>query len=409
MKKIILSVLVSAAINIAFSQTRVLFLGNSYTSVNNLPQLTADCAASIGLNLEFNSNTPGGYTFQQHTTNTISQDLINSGNWDYIVLQEQSQIPSFPDAQVASQCYPFAEQLNNQFIASNPCGKTVFYMTWGRQNGDASNCANWPPVCTYEGMDSLLNLRYRQMALDNEAVLSPVGAAWRQVRNNYPNINLYSADGSHPSAAGSYVAALCMNVAFFQVDPTTITFNSTLDAVTANTLKSVVKEVVFNNLWEWQILNNFGPSIEFLIPTIGNNPFELTNNSSTTLNFEWLTDEGDVSTLFSPVFQFESDGPHTIYFNAFENGCLISSDSLTIEILSSDIHDTENNLATVRNENSIHIKSSNTIDFIDVYDLSGKLLVHTNPNSNTCTLPCEHLAPVFIRLKINGVWIIRLL
>jgi hypothetical protein len=47
----------------AFGQSipkKVLFLGNSYTAVNNLPQMVADVASSAGDNLWFDSNTPGG-------------------------------------------------------------------------------------------------------------------------------------------------------------------------------------------------------------------------------------------------------------------------------------------------------------------------------------------------------------
>ena len=193
MKKIVFCAGLVCFANLLHAQTRVLFIGNSYTAVNNLPQLTADCALSIGfagMPVEVASSTPGGTTFQMHTTNATSQSLINQGNWDYVVLQEQSQLPSFPDGQVAAECFPFAAQLNDQILTVDSCTETVFYMTWGRQNGDASNCASWPPVCTYEGMDSLLNLRYRQMAIDNHAILSPVGALWKYIRTTYPEINL---------------------------------------------------------------------------------------------------------------------------------------------------------------------------------------------------------------------------
>jgi hypothetical protein len=51
---------------------KVLFLGNSYTGVNNLPQMIANVALSVGDRLIFDSNTPGGYTLQGHSTNTTS-------------------------------------------------------------------------------------------------------------------------------------------------------------------------------------------------------------------------------------------------------------------------------------------------------------------------------------------------
>jgi hypothetical protein len=127
---------------------RVLFLGNSYTSVNNLPLLVKNIALSTNDTLIIDSNTPGGYTLQLHTTNTTSQSKLMAGNWDFVVLQEQSQLPSFPDDQVAVEVFPYAKYLDSVINQYSPCAETVFYRTWGRKVGDASNCGSWPPVCT---------------------------------------------------------------------------------------------------------------------------------------------------------------------------------------------------------------------------------------------------------------------
>ena len=79
---------------------KVLFLGNSYTYVNNLPQIVADVATSMGDTLIFDSNTPGGYSLFGHLTDTISLGKIAEGNWDYIVLQEQSQMPAMENYRI---------------------------------------------------------------------------------------------------------------------------------------------------------------------------------------------------------------------------------------------------------------------------------------------------------------------
>jgi hypothetical protein len=169
---------------------KALFLGNSYTGYNNLAQLTATLALSAGDSLISTALTPGGYTLEGHSTNSNTLNAISNGSWDFVVLQEQSQRPSFPATQVTQEVFPYARALDSLINQHNSCAETVFYMTWGRKNGDASNCAFWPPVCTYEGMDSLLNLRYRQMANDNDAIVSPVGAVWHYIRDTYPNIEL---------------------------------------------------------------------------------------------------------------------------------------------------------------------------------------------------------------------------
>jgi len=55
---------------------KVLFLGNSYTYVNNLPQLIKDIALANGDTLLFDSNCPGGHTFNNHFNNATSRAKI---------------------------------------------------------------------------------------------------------------------------------------------------------------------------------------------------------------------------------------------------------------------------------------------------------------------------------------------
>lgn len=232
-------------------EKRALFLGNSYTNYNGLPQLTSNLAASAGEPLIVDSNTPGGYTLEGHSTNATSLQKIEEGNWDFVVLQEQSQRPSFPISQVESDVFPYAEDLNAAILESNECAETVFYMTWGREDGDASNCTNWPPVCTYEGMDDLLYERYMQLAEMNDAVVSPVGAVWRYIRENHPEISLYANDGSHPSPEGSYVAACSFYTLFYRSSPVAITDNNGLDEDVAVVLREATKIVVYEQLETW--------------------------------------------------------------------------------------------------------------------------------------------------------------
>ena len=236
----------------------VLFLGNSYTASNNLPNIISTIANSVGDYLYPESNLIGGATLQAHVNNTNSNNLIINGAWDYVVLQEQSQYPSFPLWQVEQDVFPYAAQLNQLITDYNNCGQTVFFMTWGRENGDANNCPNWPPVCTYEGMDDLLHERYMMMANDNGAFVSPVGAVWRYIRDAEYNIDLYSPDESHPSLLGSYVAGVCFYTTLFQKNPLSIPWNKEWNILESDTeiIHEVVKIVVYDNLEDWNVTSN---------------------------------------------------------------------------------------------------------------------------------------------------------
>lgn len=285
---------------------RVLFLGNSYTAANNLPQLVSLVAASAGDSVYYESNTPGGYTLEGHSANAVSLQKIMSGNWDYVVLQEQSQRPSLPWPDVQHLVLPYARALDSIINLYNPCAETMFYMTWGRKNGDSQNCPDWPPVCTYEGMDSLLRLRYELMADTNNAVCSPVGAVWHYIRDVFPGIELYSMDESHPSQAGSYAAACSFYASIFRKNPENIPFNYTLHPDTAAMIRNAAKIMVYDSLLKWNT-GLFDPMASFSFDAAG----YLVNFANTSINadhFWWDFGDGNTSALINPVHTYEFPG-----------------------------------------------------------------------------------------------------
>lgn len=289
----------------------VLFIGNSYTGYNNMAAMVSTCATSAGDAINFDTHTPGGSTFLQHSSNSAVQEKIAQGNWDFVVLQEQSQLPSFPEAQVATQVYPYATQLDSTIRYHNPCAETIFYMTWGRKNGDASNCPTWPPVCTYEGMDSLLHLRYKLMAEMNEAIVAPVGAVWNYIRQNHPEIELFNADESHPSLAGSYVAACCFYTTIFRKNPQAITWNSSFSPQIANDIREAVRVVVFEQLENW-FIGSYDPLAEFEINSINTPEYFFENTSINSTTFEWYVNDELVGVASNLSYTFQSSGEYEV-------------------------------------------------------------------------------------------------
>ena len=70
MKNLVIVLAIGLGLNIQAQDTlRVLFLGNSYTTSNNLPNLVSQFAAANGDVVITDSNTPGGHTLYQHSTN----------------------------------------------------------------------------------------------------------------------------------------------------------------------------------------------------------------------------------------------------------------------------------------------------------------------------------------------------
>lgn len=302
-------------------ELKVLFLGNSYTYVNNLPKLLTDMAFSTGDTIFTDENTPGGYRLMGHASNAVSLAKIRSDKWNYVVLQDQSQLPSFPEADVEAMVYPFARALDSVIKENNACTQTVFYMTWGRKNGDAQNCAFWPPVCTYQGMDSLLALRYRKMASDNKALLSPVGALWKYLRANHPTIELYQSDESHPSLAGTYAAACSFYAVMLKKDPTLISFDGGLAAAEALAIRNAAKVVVYQNLGDL----NMGlsePNAHFTanISELNARLVQFENQSLNADAYLWDFGDGNTSTQVNPQHIYAALGTYKIRLSALRCG-----------------------------------------------------------------------------------------
>lgn len=330
MKKfILLFVFISLVVSTQGQSRRALFLGNSYTAVNNLPDIVANIATSMEDTLLWERNTPGGYTLEGHSTNSTSLTMIAEGNWDYVVLQEQSQRPSFPLPQVMIEVFPYARFLDSLINIHNPCAETMFYMTWGRKNGDAGNCPTWPPVCTYQGMDSLLHLRYMMMADSNDAVVSAVGAVWRYIRYYYPGIELYSSDESHPSEAGSYAAACCFYTAMFRDDPLLISYDYTLSPTDADDIKTAVRHVIYDTLMHWHI-GEYDLSSDFNFELISGQTYQFFNLSKNATGQLWDFDPG-TSHISNPVHIFTDPGTYAVKLYSF-NHCdtVISTENIII-------------------------------------------------------------------------------
>lgn len=293
---------------------KVLFIGNSYTDVNNLPEIIKQLANSMSDTLIYQKSVPGGYTFQNHTTNATTINLIQQGGWDAVVLQEQSQFPSFPIDQVETMVFPYAKKLDSLIHVSSPCAKTVFYMTWGRKNGDEQNCPQWPPVCSYQGMDSLLQSRYTMMAESNHSWISPVAKVWRHLREMTTPIELYQADESHPSPAGSYAAALSFYAVLFGKDATSSNYNFSVNANDAAVIRNVVKTIVYDSLPHWRQYNTTALVASFTY-TNSANTFTFVSNSTGNpiTGYKWNFGDGSPE-INTPTAShiFTSAGTHQV-------------------------------------------------------------------------------------------------
>ncbi|MFM7595181.1 MAG: hypothetical protein ACKO4Y_03275 [Flavobacteriales bacterium] len=228
----------------------VLFIGNSYTYANDLPGTFSQIATAMGDQVNVDSKANGGYTFQMHAQDPITYQKINSQAWDYVIIQGQSQEPSFPFGQVNTQSIPFAMQLADSVYANHECAQVNYFMTWGRENGDPQ----WDSINTFYKMNARLRDAYLRIADSSKAGVSPVGSAWRYIRETQPSIQLYVGDGSHPSVAGTYLAASVFYVALFHKAITpNLVYTAGLDAAIAQHLVDAANLVVLDSMNTWML------------------------------------------------------------------------------------------------------------------------------------------------------------
>ena len=390
MKKFIITLLLGITSMQAISQvTQVLFIGNSYTGVNNLPQLFSDLSLSLGDSVFVDSYNPGGYTFEMHVVDANTIAKINSRPWDFVVLQEQSQRPSFPPAQVAMDVYPYARQIDSLILLNNHCTETVFYMTWGRKYGDQGNCAFWPPVCTFLGMQEELRNSYVQMANDNAALVAPVGRAWQSSWTQDSSINLWSSDNSHPSIEGSYLTACVFYETILRRSCVNATFISSVTNPTALFLQQIAHQIVVDSLPTWKI-GTYDVNSAFSFGASGLQ-VQFSNQSVNATSVSWDFGDGSTSLLPQPTHTYLQLGTYSVNLIAMDN-CNADTAQQFVSVVASAL--SENN----SNENCIKINSQSEIEIrcglwetLSIYDVSGRKMGATNPVKNSLQLYKDRL------------------
>ena len=174
--------------------TRILFVGNSFTARNSLPDLLAQLVEAGGKGaLEWELVSAGGASLRQHFNKGDVAALLRDASWDAVVLQEQSTLP----AKNAARMDDNVRDLDA--LIGQAGARTVLYMTWARADAPETQTA--------------ISAAYAESGEQVGATVVPAGLAWQLCLAQEPQIVLHDRDGSHPTLAGSYLAAC----AFYKV------------------------------------------------------------------------------------------------------------------------------------------------------------------------------------------------
>lgn len=223
--------------------TRVFFLGNSYTAVNDLPTTFARLAWSGGHRVETAIQAPGGWTLLDHSTSQQTVRVLAASKWDYVVLQEQSEIPSV-ESQRQAVMYPAARDLVGLIRAA--VASPMFFLTWAHRDG-------WPQngMPDYASMQAAIDSAYLFIAGEQHAAVAPVGFAWSEVAGEESSADLWQGDGSHPTTKGTYLAACVFYAAIFKQSPRGLAYHPWLSDRDAAQAQDAAAATVLGDPSRW--------------------------------------------------------------------------------------------------------------------------------------------------------------
>ena len=177
----------------------VLFIGNSFTARNDVPGLVAELAGARGHRLDHRLISAGGASLRMHWNKGEARRAIEGGGWDCVVLQEQSTLP----IKNARRMHENVRLFHEVIAASG--ARTALYLTWARQHAPETQAA--------------ITTAYETIGAEIGALVVPVGVAWERFIREHRAPVLHDADKSHPTLAGSYLAACVFLAALFGESP----------------------------------------------------------------------------------------------------------------------------------------------------------------------------------------------
>lgn len=192
---------------------RVLLVGNSYTKFNLLHVLLSRVAdGASGPRMHVDVEARGGYSLRMHLKSRTALIKIRNGHYSHVVLQGHSlSAVDHPDELAED-----AERFNAAITASG--SRTVLYETWARKP-NTSLYRKHGMLRGFDDMVQRIDTAYSGIARQLHVGLAPIGSAFVRAWRTDPGVPLWGSDGSHPTLAGSYMAACVLYGAISGRDP----------------------------------------------------------------------------------------------------------------------------------------------------------------------------------------------
>lgn len=201
----------------------VLFVGNSLTYANDLPEMVRALALASGETLRVGMVANPDWSLEDHWNGGAARSAIRRG-WKVVVLQQgPSSLPESRELLIE-----YARRFAGEIRAAG--ARPALYAVW--------------PSRARFGDFERASESYRLAAEEVDGTLLPAGEAWRAAWRADPDLALYSPDGLHPSPAGTYAAALVIYARLLDRSPVGAPATLTLRSGAVVSIDPAVAEVL---------------------------------------------------------------------------------------------------------------------------------------------------------------------
>lgn len=303
----------------------VLFVGNSLTYFNDMPQTFKAITENQGFNINVDQHTIGSAGFDDHLGNIDLYQKLDNTVWDYVILQPGT-AESIELYEPLAITILRAHQLREKIYENSPCASIYLYETAYGITGNTPAEYN-----QYQSIQEVIKNNLIKISNQTDLPLAPVGESFLYSLQQNPLLFLWVNYGDiHPNENGSFLAACTFYNSLFQKPITDSSFNSTLEVAEANYFRNIAETVTINQLDIFNI-DTFTANASFTFNS--NDGFTVNfNNTSTNYNSVfWDFGDGTTSSEINPTHQFDfsSQISYQVYLTAFL-GCKESHFNLTI-------------------------------------------------------------------------------
>ena len=367
-KSLMFAMLITMSTNMysLIDSTKVLFIGNSITYYNNMPQMFRSISNDNGQAVSIAMHAPGGTGIVDHYVNKQLYSLIRSKSWDIVILQPGS-------SESAGASYPVnttikrARILLDSIYKNNPCTKVFLYeIPYGIPSSGG--------YTKYFQIQTMMRDSVTKMADSLHLQMLPAGESFRAYYSTAQNLFLHSSiNNIHPNANGSYLVASTFYTGIFQDSVSNTAYYASVPQDSALKFFGIVDSVVLLHKPDWRI-NTHNIHAEFnYVQNTQNVSFA--NNSVNFSNSLWEFGDGISSSNNAPSHTYNSFATFQVKLMVDNNQCFDSAFA-DVAVIPTFVESssTYNDCYVYPNpvKDQLRVVLNDKIKSLSIYDMQGK-------------------------------------